>query len=58
MCLKVSQFLLFIFIGLFSVITFAATYPMPSASNDIIGENFYAKTEPGDTLASVGLVMA
>ena len=52
---KFGQFLLAIFISLFSVITFATTYPMPHAGNDIIGENYYTKTEPGDTLASIGL---
>lgn len=33
----------------------AATYPMPKAGNDIIGEIYTVKAQPGDTLDKLGL---
>lgn len=36
-------------------LAFSATYPMPKPGNDIIGENFTAKAQAGDTLGSLGL---
>lgn len=37
------------------IIGLAATYPMPRSGNDIIGEVYTARAQPGDTLSSIGL---
>jgi L,D-transpeptidase ErfK/SrfK len=42
-------------IGLVPSLAFSTTYPMPRSGNDVVGENYTVRTQPGDTLASLGL---